>query len=46
MRDMPVRDTPVRLASLRDTPVRRPIRDARLWDMYAYEIAVYRIYAP
>ena len=23
-----------------------PIRDARLWEMYAYEIAVYGIYTP
>jgi hypothetical protein len=29
------------MALLRDIPVRWPMRDARLWEMYAYEIAVY-----
>ena len=44
MRDTPVRDTPMRLAPLRDTC--EIVRDARLWEMYAYEIAVYGIYTP
>jgi hypothetical protein len=46
MRDAPVRDTSMRLVPLRDTLVRRPTRDARLWEMYAYERAVYGIYTP
>ena len=31
---------------MRDTPVRWPMRDARLWEMSAYEIAVYGMYTP
>jgi hypothetical protein len=33
------------MAPLRDTPMRYPMRDAGPWEMYAYEIAVYGIYA-
>jgi hypothetical protein len=33
-----------RMAPLGDTLVRWPVRDARLWEMYADEIAVYGIY--
>jgi hypothetical protein len=40
-RNTPMRDTPMGWPPLRDIPVRWPMRDARLWNMYAYEIAVY-----
>ena len=33
-----------RSTPMRDTLMGWPMRDARLWEMYAYEIAVYGIY--